>query len=277
MELRRFSTNGDTMKVGFYRLKFLLAVYPIFLVGLVYPVESGVSQTNYCDPDLLQPKENPLGYRMRGDRCEGSYIEQVASTPLSVASLTRVFEEYDLGSDQDLKIEWPPLGDDAIHLRAYGIYWRLYYRMDSLRSKGATSYIWPIGILSALNVPKPRVGVIGWTHLKVGESTRKIYLPLEITQSGNRIASDGYHLVLWPGVELEEIYLSLATTGENGDPENYFQQGRALGYGFYPPQRPIEISISELPTSGFYYLDVSATLKSGGSTGLHFLLYHQRN
>src|SRR5215471_10527210 len=32
------------------------------------------AQVAPCDPQLIQPPGNPLGYRLRGDRCEGIYV-----------------------------------------------------------------------------------------------------------------------------------------------------------------------------------------------------------
>src|SRR5687768_9332763 len=83
-----------------------------------------------CDPALPAIKEGHLGYRDRGDRCEGLYINPVSSTTLAVASFTEHFENFD-NTGNTLLIEWdkPPAGDE-IHLRAQGIRPRLYYRMD---------------------------------------------------------------------------------------------------------------------------------------------------
>ena len=41
-----------------------------------------VAQTTACDPLLEQPKTNPYGYRLRSDRCEGIYVQQVAGATL---------------------------------------------------------------------------------------------------------------------------------------------------------------------------------------------------
>jgi hypothetical protein len=54
------------------------------------------AQQSPCDPNLTQLGQNPQGYRLRGDRCEGIYIQPVSgSTTLLVASFTEFFEDFD--------------------------------------------------------------------------------------------------------------------------------------------------------------------------------------
>src|SRR5687768_7415532 len=74
-----------------------------------------------CDPALPAIKDGNLGYRDRGDRCEGLYINPVSSTTLFVASFTEHFENFEKAGNT-LLIEWdkPPTSND-IHLRAQGI------------------------------------------------------------------------------------------------------------------------------------------------------------
>jgi len=256
-------------------LQFLHTFLGILACLLVFPFAT-LSQENPCDPYLLQPKENPLGYRLRGNRCEGQYIQQVGSTPLSVASLTHVFENYDLNSDQPLQVDWPKLGDQETRLRAHGIKWKLYYRMDAVSPVGLTSFQWPVGILSALNISKSAIGIVGWTHREFGEETQKIYLPLRISQSGEMYPKDSYRLILWPGVQLEEVYVSLARVDDEGHPKSFLQEGKPLGYGYYPAQRAIPLRLTGFQESGIYNVTISATLQSGSDTTLRLFVYHSK-
>ena len=123
-----------------------------------------------CDPALPAIKEGNLGYRDRGDRCEGLYINPVSSTTLFVASFTEHFENFDKAGNT-LLIEWdkPPASND-IHLRAQGIRPRLYYRMDAYRPGANTFFAWPSGVLSSLNIRKNDVAVIGRIKMPVGKT-----------------------------------------------------------------------------------------------------------
>src|ERR1035438_3842170 len=82
----------------------LLALYV-----LAWPARLAPGQPNQCDPHLVQPAADPNGYRLRGDRCEGIYIQDVAGSPLFIASWTESFADYDLLSNEPLVIAWDSL------------------------------------------------------------------------------------------------------------------------------------------------------------------------
>ncbi|MBL8037674.1 MAG: hypothetical protein JNN16_09260 [Nitrospira sp.] len=249
-----------------------------FLLILIWSITSMMSvafaKNDDCDPSLEQPNENPYGYRQRGDRCEGQYIKQVASTTLLVASFTEAFGEFDHSSNKDLVVEWRTFGSKQIRLRAHGLKRKLYYRMDTVRSPEAQIFNWPVGLLAALTIPRQSIGVVGWTHYSIGGVEKEVYLPLRINQTKAVSQSGIYTAVLLPGVELSEVYVSLATVGTNGHPENFLRDGIALGNNYYPADRPIDISISGLKAPGLYYLEIGATLKTGGSATVEFWFHH---
>ena len=75
-------------------------------------------------------------------------------------------------------------------------------------------------------------------------------------------------------MQLQEVYLSLATADEEGQPKKFLIDGKALLYGYYPAQRPIDIPILGLQEPGFYYVEIGATLQSGGAHTLDLFFYH---
>jgi hypothetical protein len=249
----------------------------LFLVvfwSIACAISAATTKDDDCDPSLEQPKENPYGYRLRGDRCEGMYVKQVASTILLVASFTETFEEYDLSSNKDLVVEWKALGNEQVRLRGHGLRRKLYYRMDTVRSPEAQTFSWPVGLLAALAIPKQDIGVVGWTHYSAGKIEREIYLPLRINQKKGKSRLGTYTVVLLPGAELSEVYVSLATVGKDGHPETFLRDGIALGYNYYPADRRIDIPISDLKAPGLYYVEIGAKLKTGGSATVEFWMYH---
>jgi hypothetical protein len=249
-----------------------------FLIVTVWLITSTMSvafaKNDDCDPSLEQPNENPYGYRQRGDRCEGQYIKQVASTTLLVASFTEAFGDYDHSANKDLVVEWNALGNRQIRLRAHGLKRRLYYRMDTVRSSESQTFNWPVGLLAALAIPRQDIGVVGWTRYSVGEIEKEVYLPLRISQKKDKNRLGSYTVVLLPGAELSEVYVSLATVGKDGHPETFLRDGIALGNNYYPADRPIDIPISDLKAPGLYYLEIGATLKTGGSATVEFWFHH---
>lgn len=252
---------------------FAFILLPILLFQLMQPL-SVSAQENPCDPDLDQSTTDQLGYHLRGDRCEGRYIQDVGSTILFLVSFTESFEEYDLDSGQDLIVEWSVPSKLLVHLRAQGLRQRLYYRMDVLCSSENPSYHWPTDILAALAISHGTLGVIGWFTDSAKDFERDVYVPLRIGQQGETKQSGTYKVVLWPGKELAEVYISLATVNIDGSPEHFIKEGEPLEYGYYPAFQGIEFELPDLETAGVYYLEIGATLREGGSVTTEHWFYH---
>jgi hypothetical protein len=145
--------------------------------------------------------------------------------------------------------------------------------MDSVRNPGDTTFVWPISLLAAMKIPKRDLGVVSLTHYQLGGTLLPVYLPLQITQKKTLDSSSSYHLVLWPGVQLQEVYLSLATVDEEGQPKEFIVDGKPLLYGYYPAQRAIKIPIFGLQESGIHYVEIGATLQNGGSHALNLFFF----
>jgi hypothetical protein len=261
-----------------YSPLLLIAVLSVFIFPYdAWPRHDLVRQESQCDPNLKEPSNDPYGYRIRGtkrDRCEGIFIREVANTPLLVASLTESFEDFDPSAGGDLVVEWRAPGDANVHLRAYTLKHRVYYRMDSLLPARSNSYVWQPGLLSALNLRKQDLGVVAWISQLVGKTKRDVYLPLRIRQR-NAAKSQGYQLLLLPGAELSEVFVSLAPVKSDGEPGAFIRNGQKLGYGYYPADRGIPVEINDLNTPGVYYLKIGAELRAGGSSTTQLWFYHQ--
>jgi hypothetical protein len=259
----------------FYLLGFAAKVLLICaLLVELFPVALASNEKDYCDPNLNAPADHPYRYSRREDRCEGIYIQEVASTALHVVSLTDSFEDYDLDIAKDLLVEWTASGDNAVQLRAQGLRRRLYYRMDTIRAGNTNSYRWSLALLAALNIPKDHLGVIGWTRTVVGQVERSVYLPLRISQRQQPRQLRRYQLVLLPGQELAEVFISVATVGLDGQPASFLCDGEALGYGHYPAEWAITIPIPYPEAAGFFYLEIGATLRGGGVSATELWFYH---
>ena len=109
----------------------------------------------------------------------------------------------------------------------------------------------------------------------MGESERHVYVPLRIGQQANPLQTGHYQIVLLPGHELTEVYISLASVGADGRPGAFRPDGKALGYGYYPAGRGVTISIPNLEEPGIYYLEIGAVLKGGGATTAEVWFYHR--
>jgi len=252
------------------------ASYHVTLVMVLSVVVSASAQTQEdpCDVGLLSLARGPQGYAVRQDRCEGIYARPVGGTALMLASLTESFEDYDLKSGDDLVVEWTAPATGSVHLRAQGVKRDLYYRMDAAGSAQAPAYRWHSDVLAAQHIPRADIGVLGWTGYSVAGVNRDVYLPLRVRQHHPPGPAGVYDLVLFPVVELKEVYVSLAAVGPDGRPTRFIKQGEPLSYGYYPPERPVSVRLRNLGAAGIYYVEIGATLLSGGSATLTQWIYH---
>ena len=229
----------------------------------------------YCDSTLLQSAQGTLGYGPRGDRCEGIYAKPVGSTTLLVASFTSFFDDFKAGNGQALTISWKkPPTHNKVHIRVQGVKRHLYYRMDTVHPPDSSTYRWPSNVLASLNVGKKDIGIVGTTTLKLGETEKEIYLPVTLNQGKTTVTETGFHLLLLPGMELKEVYVSLAVTGADGKPAKWIKKAEKLGYGYYPAERAIGIPIKRLPEPGIYTVEIGATLINGGSASFNLWFYN---
>jgi hypothetical protein len=237
----------------------------------------GRAQSN-CDSSLVKLSSGPSGYRERGDRCEGIYIKEVGSTTLQVASFTESFMQYDLSSGKPLIIQWDaPPNNNSVSLRAQGLRRKLYYQMDKIMPAGKTSYNWPVNFLSSLSIGKSEIGIVGKFLYKSGRVEHNVYVPLRISQQGNDVKTGSYKVLLFPGTELKEVYISMAALEPDGGNGKFIIEGKKLGYGYYPAERAIEIPVSGLKETGIYYLEISAEKKNGGTSTQKIWFYHLKN
>lgn len=163
-------------------------------------------------------------------------------------------------------------GTSPIRIRAQGLRRRLYYRMDAIKSPDSDSFTWPTDIVSALGISRHDAGIVGLTEAYIDGSKRDIYLPLRVSQDDRSNRGSNYSLTLLPGMEMREVFLTL--TGPSGSRPAKIKDGEAVGYGYYPADRPIEIAVSGLQGRGFYHLEIGATLRTGGASAIDFWFYH---
>lgn len=249
------------------RLLFLLAV---ILASVVCQLPTSAQET-HCDQGLRTSESNPYGYQLRGDRCEGVYIRKVAGSTF-VASFTESFENFDPTASQSLLLEWTPPSKASVHVRAYSLRQKVYYRMDTDRPAESTSYAWPPNLLSTLDLKKKDLGVVAWISKLVGD--QDVYLPLRIKQKAPAGNTRRYQLILLPGEELTQVFISLAPLKPDGSLGAFIVRDSAQGGSYLPAERAIMIDIPELKQAGIYSLEIGATLRAGGSWTTKFLFYH---
>lgn len=255
-----------------------LAAGLLVAASLLLRIGAAHAQGSLCDPSLPSPATDPLGYRQRGDRCEGRYIKDVGNTTLTFGSLVESFAPVDRASARPLYVVWPvPPGAQEVHLRAQGLKRRLYYRMDTERPAASGSYTWPSTLLVAVAPGAGDIGLLASTRLYVGGTLREVHLPLRVGYAQHPPSADRYELVVVPGVQLSELFYTLNELDTDGRLRHSIRQNVALEYGYYPAERAIGITIPSalLRASGFYQVQLVARLESGGVAMAELWLYHR--
>lgn len=247
--------------------------WPRHVLCVAVLVASPVLSADPCDPDVRPPANTPYAYKLRGDRCEGLYIRSVAGNTLNIVSLTEWFEDFATGANRNLRIEWAAPGNARIHLRAVAVRPKLYYRMDVTRLPQSASFVWQSNILKELQLTRSEIGLLGWTLQTIGGTQRPVYVPLRISQQRPAQRSPRYRLVVLPGIELSEVYLSITALRGKGAEGKPLVDGEPLERGQYSAHRPISIDLPPLPAAGIYLLEIGATVRGGGSAADQILLY----
>jgi hypothetical protein len=234
---------------------------------------SSVASRSHCDPSLAPSTNNPFGYIDRGDRCEGVYIQVVGGTMLTLLSFTSAFDSLDPTPAVPVVIEWAaPPGTRDVHLRALSMQRRLFYRMDTSIQTGSTRYRWPTDVLAAVNLAPANIGLLGWTRLAVGGAEQDVYLPLVASQGNPRAAPGSYTVLVRPAVELSELFLTVTRLADDGSPGRVMQPSHELGYGYYPAENTIEVSVDAPAERGLYAVHLGARVRSGGASTLQFIV-----
>lgn len=203
------------------------------------------AQNPPCDPNLAGRGLSTFGYQARGTRCEGVYRRPVAATVLYLVSLTEAFQDFDAAAGAPLVVEWA-VAADSIQLRAEGLRAELYYQMDAVRPGAARSFEWPTEVLAGLRLQRRDVGIVGWTTRTIGALERSVYVPLRVAPRGATPACGRPRLLLWPGVRLDSITMSVAPVSASGATGAWVTRDAELGLGYYPAQRPIEAALPPL-------------------------------
>lgn len=154
-------------------LLFLFLVFSINIPAVT------ADEDKLCDKGL-KPIPGNLGYKLRGDRCEGLYEAYVSAENFEIISLLKGELHFDLQPGTRLEVS----ADDAkkikepIHLRARGVAPKTYYRMDA-DLPSDRPLIWPVDdVLLPAGLNANTIGIYGW----ISSGTDKTFVPLRVIQ-----------------------------------------------------------------------------------------------
>lgn len=248
-----------------------LLLTPILFLSLPAGAES------FCDPNLEGDSKSPLTYKLRDDRCEGFYAQQVSSISLEVRSLVAGFD-FDSARDAELALAWtaPPGVPGNVRIRAFSFKPLTYYRMDTAVPAARGTYRWPANILASQKLGRTDLGLVARINVSgPGGAAREVLLPLHAGRGAAAKKPDsGYEVTIIPSARLNEVRLTVSRVDAQGNPLATLRQDEELGYGYYPSNKPTVFPTGKLGQAGFYRLTIKAIPKSGLSTEEEIELYH---
>lgn len=145
----------------------------LMLSTILSTPSSGAAEPNsLCDRQIAQSSSGSIGYRLRGDRCEGTY-EQPTSSPgerqVALISLTCGAPPKAFAAKGPAVIAWSAAGSHPVVLRVETLpEVSLRYRMDARSS--AASFSWPNALLAELSITPQELSVLVLGAPKVGDT-----------------------------------------------------------------------------------------------------------
>lgn len=232
-------------------------------------------QEPLCDPALVSKSQNPMSYRLRGNRCEGIYAQEVSSVSLDIRSLVRPPGSFDPSREPEVTLRWkaPPGSRRPVRLRAFSLKERNYYRMDTAVAANYGGYRWLTEIVASVGLKRDEIGLVAWTNMPgPGGSTREVYLPVRV--GGAAFTQPGYKVGIVPSARLREVRITLSRLDSQGDGAEVLRQDEELGYGFYPSGQLIAFPTGRLRDAGFYRLEIAAQSAAGPPVKETVEFYH---
>lgn len=224
-----------------------------------------------CDPELKVRPADPLGYRVRGDRCEGMFVEEVSGT-VRISSLHFTKRDFQPGAGNSVRLAWslPPAAQ--VQVRAVSLLPKVFFRMDAVRSGNSTSYIWPTDFVAVVKLKSADIGLLSWAEVQVGGRLQRVYSPVSVQDRSGEI-----EIMLVPEAQLEELYYTLVKLDDKGRSEVAVVTDRPLKLGFYPAGQPVAIRLPVLEPKRVYRLELAARIKSGGAINRDVYVVNYQN
>jgi hypothetical protein len=229
---------------------------------------------SFCDPGLTENTKGTTTYKMRGDRCEGIFAQQVSSPHLEIRSLVGVLQPFDPKKDSAVVLAWTaPSGHNGdVRLRAFSFKPSVYYRMDTRVASDHNTYRWPTDVLDSVGLGQANLGLLAWTEVtEPGGTKREVYLPLHTGTGSSKSA--GYTVTFVPSTRLSEVRVKVSRLAGQGTAPTVLRDEKLVDE-YYADAEPAEFSTGKLGPAGLYHITITARPKAGLSIVQDFDLYH---
>lgn len=240
-----------------------MRAFGLLLSLLLAPLAGSAAAAPPC-ARLTPIDDQRLGYRERGDRCEGIYerdIGTVVEPEFELVSLTVGAIEFAWSETTVLEVRPAAEPGEPVRVRGRAIPRGTQYQMDA-RIEASSALEWPIrDVLFRVGLRPALLGVVGWLPGREPE----LLVPLRVGQAGSRPAESTTRAVLQANVECDYIkwrILKLDARGRCVEPGEWHRpEKRSLKL-----DEQLEIPLPETPAR--LCLEVTARAKETGGGDL---------
>lgn len=194
-----------------------------------------------CD-DSVRPISGMLGYKERGEHCEGFYRSLVSANDLQIVHFTKGPLTYSSTEAENITLSIPVSTSSPVNVRSLGIPRNLFYQMDVILKSDET-FNWNTGtvLLKKQKTKYARmIGLLGFTEA----NERRVYIPIKVN---NPESNQPFQIKLVSSTKVQQLKWRLRGKTEYVKISN----GRA-----FTPGRAITFRLPNNLTSGEYTLEI---------------------
>jgi hypothetical protein len=217
---------------------------PLFLLFLCLPFLT-IAQ---CD-DSVRPTSGSMGYKARGQHCEGFYRSLVSANDLQIVHFTKGRLAYSATEVEKIQLSVPVRTNSPVNVRSMGIPRNLFYQMDVMLNSGE-SFSWDTGEVLLRNQSTKyarMLGLLGFTE----SGDRRVYVPVQVNQTEE---DQGFQIKLVASTTVKQLKWRLRGKTDY----EAIRDGRS-----FTPGRAIPITLPNNLSSGEYTLEIQGKERDG--------------
>jgi hypothetical protein len=214
---------------------------------------------------------DPLGYRQRGERCEGRYSFQPYAGPnLRIISFAYAEESFPRDGRDLVHLDWCARNRGAqVSIQAVAIDPRFLYRMDARLPKGKPDVMrWPMDVVAGLRLTDRDLGVVARISASYRGEPIQALVPLRISRdmASGRCPSTVSFIVL-SSIDLSSLRVRLwAAHSAQGTSEPAVLD-KTFRSGPYLAHKPITLPVDLPPDSGLFTIEIGGRVGENAKDG----------
>lgn len=157
-----------------------------------------------CDCKLV-PASPPLGYTLRGGRCEGSYEQPIAGADYGTYLVSLTVGEYRFESDGPaIHLDWFRTGMPT-HIRVQPRRRAPFYRMDYDAPSSESSFVWATDVLRNIATSSDFLGITA----RASEGGHDLFVPVRVVQGSSSSSNSIYRAVWVPAYDASAMTMTI--------------------------------------------------------------------